>query len=87
MKANAKATRKQETAIAPVLLENPKQGLKDRRDMVCGWSREQMWVVKCLSLDVPGAVGSGACPETDTEPTPPSTGRHSLHFLICTRHV
>jgi len=39
--ASAKTNRKQDTEIAPILLENPKQGLNRRRDMIRGGSREE----------------------------------------------
>jgi len=41
VKASANKNRKQDTEIAPILLENPKQGLNRRRDMVPGGSREE----------------------------------------------
>lgn len=41
VKTAANMSRKQETAIAPTLLENPKQGLKDRRDIARGRGREE----------------------------------------------
>jgi hypothetical protein len=63
VKVKANTSRKHETAIAPALLENPKQGLNERRGiLVVGVAKKEAnraSVISEICPDVSGVVGLG----------------------------